>query len=1709
MRTRAEQQERLEGCQFFMADLTLSDVRDYLIDTDAVKDAEKLLLSQNETGNKEKDISQHQRYNKTDDTQSIIRNRLNAGRKQDKKEELLGALANNSISQKGKLGLLREEEEMKELQMLESQLREENMTLERERQKIAAETQSMKRSQLKNMGKETEQDLLNLENQRSSTLKELDKKKSLIETLQADLRAAELDMDEVAINQLKKKEEDGKGKKGQNSTEDRMHQMFDLVTEHTVNIASTNNQRDQAKEEMLRIEQGHYNYNEVGSNMKSKEYIPYKGEVSTTGYENVDEMLSEVNMRKQSERLENLKKDTAVEITELDLDSLSKTLEEMQVRLPQGNSVKNSDESLNIGASSMNSNNSKSIPSGLNKSLKDTLDEWLNDSNDTRETINQSEDQNNFKEHIESKRPKNIIESHKEQSASQKLNAENLEKKMESNSNNSSKSSSLKSENDDITQSNNMSQKNGMEQPADQLDTLKEEIIRLQDDSKQRDMQMKKQQEEFQRALVQQQQQQQQQQNIYGAPGSIAPGNQYANAPQYQQQFGMGLAAPPMNSMAQQPNDPMQMLFMQQMQKMVEQMESDNSKILSQIGEAPSRIDNRQDQKYNRNHDRGLSIDPYNDGFEYGIPKNGQHHPNLPLHRKQLAKVEAKYDDDIRILDLEMERAKKEVDLENFKYDAEKVRSLRKAEDEHESWLDAQKKELQALKMKQAMAKEQRMLDIQLKAMQPSNSQKSLDLPPGEFNNYGENPTGADKNHVMLEEAGVGAMPLPVDLAKGASIIADGIIVPPYHSAILESGSSEGDQSGAISKFRLVLGVYNAEGDIVANMAASKWQNWGEPSTQVSLDLDPILKEADGSIKTSPDEENKKNNSLIQLLNVPVKRMFKQADTPLKFGLRGLVEIQVKSISTGETSALGWSLFDLVSGPPAESSANTGLSDMNLCNGMWRLHIRLGLSNPAADPSILPENKDEYITDGFVLLRIGDSADSGKQYAWTPRIANIDTESSILLNYNNPLAKFNGDIESKQNEVVNSLLRESSKAESRRSSKSERLSKNGSRQGSTKSDRSKLSKLGECDGIQKNNSKTVLESTDEENEHSDDDDDDENDDEPITIMPSAKQRSKDSVPWLKGTDPGLASERYQKGDGVDIYIDSGMYFPDNVTITRVFAQFFSIEKEPVGGSFEAYSSVTSSAISPSYNYKIELRGSSLNVTQTCLLRFDTLDSSNMKPATVGYACFKIFCTKDREQPKVTNEPNVYINTSLRQLPIRGNRVPKLLESYDENMLNSSPKIPCASVLVRICAAPRSPDGLSVLSKEDSPEEEWIKQGLMVSGPAYTSGAYSGALCEPDDMETFCFAGKLSSVSTTVDGALVQAISSITPGVGAPNYIDRPTGNEKVLTEWANSLIPNPKEMRSLLDYSLLAPYSLDSGICICIDQLFNMPDLSGSMFSTPPANVYKVIYSIVPPGLFYKDPPMSEEVYFTKTEDYSRPYKTPSFLDGFVHLFPPLLDDQSYLVLEVRSIRIEQNKTKPDEPILTTESQDAKTDKSWWTLLPVSKERLGGAGFRYTASGTYQLPLIKGAVPSTDLFSTDSADPLQEITKKLKSRPQGKGPDSSSKMSDGCSVVVRVCNPLFRGMLEFAARQPGANPPSKEINTSFMSTLMSCAAQGITGPSIANMNKFTYDSGKFSTSRNDKTTQQRLPSTLSNDMKKLTKSLNKHFSVSTGIALDS
>ena len=238
-----------------------------------------------------------------------------------------------------------------------------------------------------------------------------------------------------------------------------------------------------------------------------------------------------------------------------------------------------------------------------------------------------------------------------------------------------------------------------------------------------------------------------------------------------------------------------------------------------------------------------------------------------------------------------------------------------------------------------------------------------------------------------------------------------------------------------------------------------------------------------------------------------------------------------------------------------------------------------------------------------------------------------------------------------------------------------------------------------------------------------------------------------------------------------------------------------------------------------------------------------------------------------------------------------------------------------------------------------------------------------------------------------------------------------------------------------------------------------------------------------------------------------------STMGSFI-FFPPILDDNTYLMIEVKSITVEAPKGG-GEPILTVD--DGKNpDQCWWTLLPISAQATRDGDFKYLQQGVFQLPLIKGKPPAADLFENEAQETLELMMERLgpkgKAQAAGKksGIGNALKLSDGASVIVRVCNPFIRHCLDFPKLDPNDIDPEKkvDINTDMLESVVSVAAKGVSGQ-VATSSNFKFEPKKFATlNAKNMSIKERLQGMNIVDFKKFSKSVNKTFAAAVNINMD-
>lgn len=385
--------------------------------------------------------------------------------------------------------------------------------------------------------------------------------------------------------------------------------------------------------------------------------------------------------------------------------------------------------------------------------------------------------------------------------------------------------------------------------------------------------------------------------------------------------------------------------------------------------------------------------------------------------------------------------------------------------------------------------------------------------------------------------------------------------------------------------YRIAIGFFDKSGSSLIRLTASGWTAWTDKSENLKI----------------PDLQ-----CLEQLLlrRIDGRQMEKLKNAE---GARILVELQCRKTNDSQQSTIGWGVLPLTrktegNEKGGDISGDASSLTTSFVFDAWRVCLRSGLSDPLFDP--FAEVSNESNEDGgmpldpmaCILLRIISMGALEQASSWNLSNSGIDTMDNILSFYKSldkvaaketrrmsidtgklspaevpmltfrsappatPLAKSSSAKNVTSSRVVppepslqpSALEPSTTRASTRESSRGER---NSTPQVKVPPPADpKLSKL-------------------VENEENDGEDDHHKD-------------SDTNQFWYLGNPLRPCTEKYQRGDGVDIYLDGARFLPDNCTVCRVSLRLFTSEKQQIGATYEFYSLPSSSAISPTFKYKV-------------------------------------------------------------------------------------------------------------------------------------------------------------------------------------------------------------------------------------------------------------------------------------------------------------------------------------------------------------------------------------------------------------------------------------------------------------------------------------------------------------------------------------------
>eukprot|EP00752_Nemacystus_decipiens_P005082 g4612.t2 len=476
----------------------------------------------------------------------------------------------------------------------------------------------------------------------------------------------------------------------------------------------------------------------------------------------------------------------------------------------------------------------------------------------------------------------------------------------------------------------------------------------------------------------------------------------------------------------------------------------------------------------------------------------------------------------------------------------------------------------------------------------------------------------------------------------------------------------------------------------------------------------------------------------------------------------------------------------------------------------------------------------------------------------------------------------------------------------------------------------------------------------------------------------------------------MSRRPFLKGDGFDLYVDRGCGLPHSCTVSKVVVRVIGDVGEE--GDCSEICHADSPSSNPVFGLRQEYRTGSegrMEMTSTVMIRVDTLDRFSSEHRAVGYALVAIFMDPSGDQPTNAKADGAFLREGNYQVPLY-QKPPPDMRRVTSKSLEKCPRVPCASILVRIKPASKSSAG-KTLSRADVPEEEWKKFGLAPPIPEFAPGVYDNSDLALTDLERQILELRSQDRDEEIVGETGELIKS--PENPAPVYDTE--DDCEAFEEWANGKMN--KRPTKMVEYHRVEKYRPDQGFSVVVAGLTNMK--SPGAFKPP--RLYKAIFSLSMPGLFYlADPPAVDQADFTHTYDPRSSQLAPRFRDPPHAFANQTISDNQSIVVDIRFLKVDGK-----ELAAVPEESSIAPACGAWGLLPAF-----AAGD--LATGSFMVPLLSGPVPAEIL---KAEDPMQFMTEKVKAK------HPSFRVLEGSSAVVQICNALLQNVLPPATQDPNLN----------------------------------------------------------------------------------
>lgn len=508
-------------------------------------------------------------------------------------------------------------------------------------------------------------------------------------------------------------------------------------------------------------------------------------------------------------------------------------------------------------------------------------------------------------------------------------------------------------------------------------------------------------------------------------------------------------------------------------------------------------------------------------------------------------------------------------------------------------------------------------------------------------------------------------------------------------------------------------------------------------------------------------------------------------------------------------------------------------------------------------------------------------------------------------------------------------------------------------------------------------------------------------DEKIELIGKSNANSDEPFVKFEGSPPKKV-KFFDQGDGFDIYVDGARCLPSNTSMSRAHLELFSLESaqpfldmEDISDADDAEFGdwkpcrVDSSVYCPMFELRKECRWDDRwDPTLCALITVGTVDPIQKTYGTIGFAVLNLFHESGKTtQPDNSSVQDYYLNHGAFQLPVYHTR-PDTENGLSMSDLAELKRVPCATVLVRIIPAARTADKLSLLTSAGMTDAQAQLQGIIVPPPHYSSAVYQTNLVMPDAKEK-----KMYNVLHRRTDMKVQVIMSQIISDSDVNLEDFDAIQEWMMSE-AGLRVPIKEDSNPYIPWkhpvlSPVYPYNPDAGFLVSVD--------GGHMISANKPCFAAAIYSLSPPGSYYQEFKLTNQVHVTTKLDLTSLAKSPVWEDGFTSFKNVPFSNNLVLIVDLKLVVFKKGRGFEVLPYgWTAVGVINETDKE-----TASKNT---AGLRHVNTGAFQLPLYEGEVP-------------HKILEEIKNQKQRDGwdvalrqavTDKNLRILEPASVIVRI-----------------------------------------------------------------------------------------------------